>query len=76
MRCILLFAIRKEHAKMSTLNSRLLQYYSAKQNPSTSSAKDALDNMKNTTRDHAKILIRCKACERVKNTYIHVDHLH
>ncbi len=45
---------KKEYAKISTLNSRLLQYYFAKQNLSTSNDKERLDNVKKVARKHAK----------------------
>ena len=45
---------KKEYAKISTLNSRLLQYYFAKQNLSTSNGKETLDNVKKVARKHAK----------------------
>jgi hypothetical protein len=45
---------RKEYAKISTLNSRLLLYYFAKQNLSTGSAKETLENVKKVARKHAK----------------------
>ena len=44
---------RNEHAKMSTLSSRLLQYYFAKQNLSTGNGKETLENVKKAARKHA-----------------------
>ena len=44
---------RKEYAKISTLNSRLLQYYFVKKNLSTSNSKETLKNVKMAARKHA-----------------------
>ena len=43
--------------KMSTLNSRLLQYYFAKQDLSTSSGKGTLDNVKRAEETMPRILM-------------------
>lgn len=45
---------RKEYAKKSTLNVRLLQYYFAKQNLSTDGKKETQINVKKVARDHAR----------------------
>ena len=44
---------KKKYARISTLNSRLLQYYFAKQNLSTGSNKVTLENVKKVARKHA-----------------------
>ena len=44
---------RKEYARIATLNSRLLQYYFAKQNLSTGNGKETLENVKKAARKHA-----------------------
>ena len=45
---------RKEYAKKSTLNVRLLQYYFAKQNLSTDDGNETQKNVKKVARDHAR----------------------